>query len=401
MPPSRSSPARQRSLRDHNLGLALRLIAGSPDPISRAQIAQSTGVTRATASALAEELLAGGLLIERALPPTSRSGRPASGLELAPAGPGGLGIEINVDYVATTVVDLTGHVVHHEVHPGDQRLLAPDAVLQAAGRAAAEAARSVGLQLAGVAVAVPGLVSGGRVLLAPNLGWTNVDVLHGLRQERRLDGVPTTVGNEASFAALGEVSGSSQDFVHVTGEIGIGAGIVVGGSLYAGRHGWAGELGHVPVDPSGPRCRCGATGCLEVYAGQDALLRTAGRPGDPLATVADLTARAGRADPQALTALQEAASALGQALSGAINLLDLDEVVLGGCYSALARWVVPGITAELERRVLWSSLRPVRVRASEYGQEAAARGAARSVITRLLSEPGTWLVTRSLPQTRS
>jgi predicted NBD/HSP70 family sugar kinase len=393
MPPSRSRPARQRSLRTHNLGLALRLIADSPDPISRAQIAVSTGVTRATASALVEELLAGGLLVEEALPPTSRSGRPASGLQLAPGGPGGLGIEINVDYVATTVVDLTGRVVHHEVRSADQRGLAPEIVLKAAARAGAEAAK--GFQIAGVAVAVPGLVSDGRVLLAPNLDWHDVDVLRGLRRQRRLASLPIAVGNEASYAALGEVSATSQTFVHVSGEIGIGAGIVVDGDLYRGRNGWAGELGHLPVDLSGPRCRCGARGCLEVYAGQEALLRTAGRAS---CGIDELVALATQADPQVIDALRTAAAALGLALSGALNLLDLDEVVLGGCYAPLARWLVPGIAQELESRVLWSSLRPITLRASDYGTEAAVRGAARSVVARLLSDPEGWLVTRSLPR---
>lgn len=399
MPPSRSRPARQRSLRDHNLGLALRLIADSPDPLSRAQIAQTTGITRATASALAEELLLGGLLVEDALPRTARSGRPAFGLQLAPHGPGGLGIEINVDYLATAVVDLTGRVVHHEVRAGDQREESPEAVLRAAARAGAEAVRASGVEIAGVAVAVPGLVDDGRVLLAPNLGWHEVDALRVLRRHRRLGTVPVMVGNEASYAALGEVSASSQTFVHVSGEIGIGAGIVVEGELYGGRNGWAGELGHVLVDPAGPPCHCGASGCLEVYAGQEALLRAAGGPTRPGGPIDALVAGAAREDARALTALHVAGSALGRALSSALNLLDLDEVVLGGIYAPLAPWLVPGIQDELRRRVLWSSLRPVIVRASQHGSEAAVRGAARSVVSRLLSEPESWLVTRSLLQT--
>jgi predicted NBD/HSP70 family sugar kinase len=399
MTPSRPGPARQRSLRDHNLGLALRLIAASPEPLSRARIAHGIGVTRATASALAEELLAGGLLVEDALPPTARSGRPASGLQLAPGGPSGLGIEINVDHVATTVVDLTGRVVHHAVHPGDQRGPSAQAVLKAAARAGARAAR--GFQVAGVAVAVPGLVADGVVRLAPNLGWHDVDALAVLRRERYLADVPLELDNEASYAALGEVSATSRTFVHVSGDIGIGSGIVVDGELYRGRNGWAGELGHLPVHADGPRCRCGALGCLEVYAGQDALLRACGSRGRPAPSVQAVVERAASGDAPVLKALAAAASALGQALSGALNLLDVAEVVLGGSYAPLAPWLVPGIQEELQRRVLWSSLQPVAVRASAFGAEAAVRGAARSVVTRLLSEPEQWLVTRSLWQNAS
>ena len=115
MPASRSAtslgpgrPARQQSLRDHNLALALRVVADATGPVSRAQIASATGLTRATASTLVELLLAGGLLTETALLTAPGSGRPAVGLALAPGGLGGLGLEVNVDYLAVTVVDQIG-----------------------------------------------------------------------------------------------------------------------------------------------------------------------------------------------------------------------------------------------------------------------------------------------------
>lgn len=399
MPSSRSLPLRQRTLRDHNLGVALGLIAESATPLSRAQLAVRAGVTRATASTLAEQLIAGGLLTEEALPPTARSGRPAVGLHLSPNGPCGVGIEINVDYVAVAVANLNGELVQHAVHTGDQRGRSPAEIIRSATQASLVAVRSVGLPIAGVTVAVPGLVEAGRVLLAPNLGWRDVDVLQLLGRTWHRAGfpvVPITVDNEANCAAVGEVSDTSRNFLYVSGDIGIGAGIVLQGTLYRGSHGWAGEIGHLTVNPTGPPCPCGSNGCLEVYAGQEVLRRAAGA-GQASGTFAQLLAeRAERGDPAVLAALRTAALALGAAVASTINLVDLSEVVLGGSYAPLSAWLVPTVHAELNKRVVWSALRACTVRPSGRGSEGAVRGAARSVIARVLSEPETWLVTRSL-----
>ncbi|WP_410050109.1 ROK family protein, partial [Actinomadura sp. CNU-125] len=117
--------------------------------------------------------------------------------------------------------------------------------------------------------------------------------------------MPAEYDNEANLAALGELwfGGGTRlgDFVHVSGEIGIGAGIVVDGRVFRGAHGFAGELGHLVADPSGPSCPCGGRGCLEQIAGQDALLRAAGIPaGD--ASPAVLAGRLAAGDATALAA---------------------------------------------------------------------------------------------------
>jgi predicted NBD/HSP70 family sugar kinase len=297
------------------------------------------------------------------------------------------------------VVDLAGAVVHHQVRAGDQRQASPAEVLRAAGQLAADAvaaAAAVGVPVAGLEVALPGLVRDGRLLLAPNLGWQDVDVLALLRRTRRLAALPMTASNEADLAARGEVTADLRSFVHVSGEIGIGAGIVVDGELYGGSHGWAGELGHVTVDAGGPPCRCGARGCLEVYAGQEAVLRAAGLPSGGTALGgqgAALVEAAERGDRAALTALDAAAHALGTALSGVLNLLDLPVVVLGGTYALLAPWLSPAVEQELARRVLWSSYDRPQVRAAAHGPEAAVLGAARSVSARVLTAPERWFVT--------
>lgn len=347
-----SAPARQRSVRDHNLALALQVVADGARPVSRAQIAVATGVTRATASALVEDLLAADLVREVTLPPTSRSGRPATGIALSQGLLGGLGLEINVDYLAVTVVELDGAVVHQQVLRVDVPQQSPSEVLREARVLARRAARASGLRVLGMAVALPGLLEGDR-LLAPNLGWRDVDVRRLLRSR-----LPLVLDNEANFAALAEVTPSRQSFVHVSAEIGIGAGIVIDGQLFRGTRGWSGEIGHVTVDPDGPRCRCGARGCLEVYAGLQALSERG---------------------PDAV------AAALGTALAGVLNVLDVGTVVLGGAYAEQASALAPGIAAELAERVLWADLQLPEVLVARHGTGAAALGAATSVVRNALA----------------
>ena len=359
-------------MRAHNLALVLQMVANSPDRPSRAALAAATGLTRATVSALVDDLIAGGLLAELDPPPRTRAGRPAAGLALAPDGAAGLGLEINVDYLAACVVDLAGTPRHQLTTHADQRPLPPATALAQLGRlasAARAAAEADGLTLAGAALAVPGLVApDGLVRVAPNLGWQDVDAPALLSAVPALADLPITVDNEANLAALGELraDGGSPSFLYVSGEIGIGAGVVLDGELYRGVHGWSGEIGHVTVYPDGRPCRCGGNGCLEQYAGQEAMA----------------------ADPAG------AATALGIALSAAINLLDVDAVVLGGRYAAAFGWLREGIEAELKRRVLTADLAPVTLRAATLGEDAATRGAADAVIRAVRDDPAGWLARR-------
>ncbi|XXG07743.1 ROK family transcriptional regulator [Micromonospora sp. SH-82] len=407
-----SSPvgaARQSSLRELNLALVLGRIAAAGRPPSRADLAAETGLTRATVSAVVDDLIGGRLVTEADPAPRTGAGRPARGLVLAGDGPAGLGLEVNVDYLAACVVDLAGRVRHHTVRRADLRPATPaDALARLgdlAGRAEADARRQ-GLTLAGTVLGVPGLVGdGGRVRLAPNLGWRDVDVPALLR--RHLPALPPvagtpalTVENEANLAALGELDAGPDgpaSFLHISGEVGIGAGIVLDGALYRGARGWSGEIGHLPIQPDGPSCRCGGRGCLEQYAGQEAILTAAGLtwadlPADTAATrLADLAAAG---DPTTLGALHDAGTALGVAVASVVNLLDLDTVVLGGGYAPLAPWLVPTVRDQISRRVLTAAWSPVTVRPALLGPEAAVVGAAGSVVRRIVAEPSGWLSSR-------
>ncbi len=371
------SPVRQSGVRAHNLALVLRTVANSADPLSRAAVAGATGLTRATVSTLVDDLIAGALLSEVGPAPRNGAGRPAAGLRISPDGPAGLGLEINVDYRAACVVDLSGAVRHRLLEAGDQRPAGPAAALAGIARLAEQArelAERDGLTVAGAALAVPGLIAaGGVVKVAPNLGWQDVTI-----GERLPGGLPLAVDNEANLAALGELAAGDPpgSFVYVSGEIGIGAGIVLDGTLYRGVRGWSGEIGHIPIDPGGPECRCGARGCLEQYAGQEAMLRAAGVPDVAGLAGADLTT---------------AGTALGTALATVVNLLDVGTVVLGGIYAPLLPELRGPVQAEIGRRVLTSEWSPVTLRAASLGADAAMRGAAGAVLREVFDDPARWL----------
>ncbi|WP_370372350.1 ROK family protein [Catenulispora sp. GP43] len=387
------NPARQASIRNANLALLYGLILDAPAPLSRAALAAATGVTRATASALADALLEAGLVAEVSPPPATGAGRPAAGLVPAADGPAGLGLEINVDYLAACVVDLTGTVRATVISPGDQRGRAVPEVLADLADLARQAEAEAGLTVAGAAVAVPGLVEAphGRIRSAPNLVWRDVEI--GAELRRALPEAPfePVVGNEADFAALAEAHGVGSDpdagegdrdgagnganpppaltdFLYVSGEIGVGAGVILDRELFRGARGWAGEIGHVTVEPDGAQCRCGARGCLETVAGLEALRRD--RP-------------------------EAAASALGRAAAAAVNLFDLPAVVLGGVYARPEfAALVPGVEKALAEHVVSARWAPVAVHVSRRGTAAAVTGAATAVIRRVHADPAAWMAAR-------
>lgn len=389
-------PHTQQDMRRRNLAAVLYAVAEG-GPASRARVAGRIGLTRTAVSTLVDDLLAAGLLAEQGLGRSGAPGRPGTVLALSERGPCGLGAEIGVDHLAVAAVDLRGEVRARRAVDAANRNSAPGPVLERlAGlidQVTAELA-AAGLRPAGLCVAVPGLVARGttRVVMAPNLGWRDVDLADRLPPGAG----PVTVDNEANLGALAELWAGhpgcrTGDVLHVSAEIGIGSAILVDGRLLRGTRGFAGELGHVPVRQRGHPCGCGGRGCLEQYAGEEAVLRAVGMepraaidayPG-PGARIAMLAGRADAGDPVVRGALRAAGTDLGIALSGATSLLDPYAVVLGGALARLAPWLLPAVTAELDRRL---GDRP-DVLVSRLGADGPLLGAAHRVARAVLDDP--------------
>lgn len=390
--PSRA-PANQRSVRRHNLGVVLRHVA-EHGPRSRAAIAQETGLNKTTVSSLVGELIEFGLVRETEVELRGTVGRPALPVELSGRRVVGLGLEVGVDFLAVRAADLTGDERHRAFVAGDNRGRPVDDVLDDLARLASDALAAVreqDLLTAGAVVALPGLVdSDGRLLVAPNLGWTGVPVPELVGERLGRPPFPIQAENEANLGALAELwEGAGRefsDFIYISGELGVGAGIIVGGELFRGAHGFGGELGHTTVEREGELCACGNRGCLETRVALGALLRAAGL--DPGARVGELADRAQRGDERVLAALAAAGNWLGVAVASAANLLNPRGVVVGGYFATLGPWLIPGLRQELDARVLAAEWDAPRVVTSALGAEAAVRGASALALRRVFADPG-------------
>jgi predicted NBD/HSP70 family sugar kinase len=394
--------ANQRAVRKHNLGVVLRHVS-EHGPRSRATIALETGLNKTTVSSLVTELIGLDLLVERGLEQRGTVGRPGQVVELSGSGVVALGLEINVDYLAVRALDLTGAERHRSLDVRDNRRVQVSTVLDRLGALATgalDAVHTEGLRPVGATVALPGLVDAARgsLLVAPNLGWNEVAVVDELHERMSGPPFPLAADNEANLAALAELwEGTARglsDVLYVSGEIGVGAGIIVGGELFRGSQGFGGEFGHMTIDAGGRPCACGSRGCLETLAGLEPLLEMAGlEPTDAAGTtgsgepVSALATRARMGDQQALAALRDAGHWLGIGIASAANLLNFQAVVLGGFFAQLATWLAEPIARELETHVLASEWGVPRLLPSTLGPEAAVRGAAALSLRRVLSDP--------------
>ncbi|CAM4483704.1 ROK family protein [Nocardia ninae] len=378
-----SSPAHLRQVRAGNFQAVL--LAMLDGPASRAELAQRTGLTKATVASLVEPLLRQQILAEGAVVNTGR-GRPSRPLHFAAAGPVAIGAEINVRHLAVTAQRLDGSTEFEQRIEADNRGAAAADIMTRLADLIRTAIAACGRDPLGIGLAVPGIVQDGTVVHTPN-----VPGLNGIRPGDQLAadlGRPATnvaVDNEANLAALAHVWPhrlSGDDFVYVSGDVGIGAGIVVGGAMFRGRSGFAGELGHVAIERRGRPCPCGNHGCVEQYAGLHAILRTAGKR-----DLAALLRALDQGDTRALAAVEGAGEALGAALASLINICDVATVVLGGSYAALFDHLAPGVRTELDTGVLAAARRPTQLTSSAFGSAAVTRGAAALITRRCCLEP--------------
>jgi predicted NBD/HSP70 family sugar kinase len=400
MPSEIREPMRHAAMRERNLAVLLRVIAAH-QPVTRARLAALTGFTKTTVSNLIAVLAEAGLVHDGDMLHEGDRGRPGIGVAVNGAGAAGLGLEVNVDYLAAAVLDLGRRVRYRLLVAADNRDRRPDEIALALARLARQAADSAaeqGLPVIGATVALPGMIDHDGMFRAPNFAWHDVPAAAFTDLGLSALKLPTRAENEANLAALGELwfgAGRADlgDFVHVSGEIGVGAGVVLGGRVFQGAHGYAGELGHLQVDPAGEQCACGARGCLERIAGRDAILRAAGL-GDsladnavagPLEPLSALTALLDAGDPAATGAVGRAGDALGRALTAVVKVLDPDTIVLGGVFSALARWTTPSVEAALRDGGLYGQVPAVVV--SSLGENAAVLGAAGQVIEHVHADP--------------
>jgi predicted NBD/HSP70 family sugar kinase len=387
----------QAEVRRRNLSRMLReLHLGGP--MSRSELAGGLGLNRSTVASLVGELVARGLVQERRPRKivAQAPGRPSPVVELRADGPAALAIDLSTDWIGAAVIGLGASVISlarhdrplSETDPAEvvdelHHLVAP--MLERSGGAPAVVA---------IGVSVPGAVRAldGHLHHAPNLGWRDVPMGDLIRNRFTELNVPVFVGNDADLAASAEhLRGSgrgSNDFICLWGEGGIGAGLVVGGRSLTGSAGYAGEVGHMAIDPDGYLCHCGARGCWDAQVGEESLLRRSGRdPRGGTVAVADLLSAADRGDAVALAALADSGRWLGIGLAGLINIFNPTRVALGGLHARILPYVREAVVRELDARAMAASRAMVELTTVALGANTLLLGAAELALAPTLYDP--------------
>jgi predicted NBD/HSP70 family sugar kinase len=329
--------------REINRQIVLNLVR-EHQPISRADLARRMRVGRGMVTSLVSELLSDGSIYEGATVDVPRGRRP---MMLHVRTHDRLVIAIDVRFSRTYVMlsDFSGTPIALEAF---DTVVDPEALVVALARRIPrllKAHRAAG-KCNGIGLVVPGMVDQrtGRVLNAPQLGWKDVDVRDELASAT---GFEVQIENAPIACALAQMwlgqpgDDAPRDFVYVTVSDGVGTGVVVNGEVMRGHHNTAGEFGHVPIDPRGPHCLCGARGCLEAFTSNLATLsRYLGHPFSPTGTrqllqesgltINDVIARARSGDRRARHALEDTARHLGVGLSVIVNTLNPGQIFVGG-----------------------------------------------------------------------
>lgn len=392
-------PAEQFDVRRGNLSVVLRRLR-EEGPRSRARLAEETGLTKATVSVLVADLVRRGLLREGGPPASRGSGRPGLDYELHDR-VYGIGAEVSVDYLSVIVLDLRGEVRARQRVGYDVPRASREATLDALADLVRRAMAEVPGRPAGLTLAAPGNVdpTTGRVDYAPRIGWYDAPVAAPLASLLDDPTLRVEVENDVKLAAIAEhalgAAAGTADLAYLSGEMGVGAGVIAAGRLIRGTRGHAGEIGHLPLNPEPAPCACGRTGCWETMVGLGALLDLAADPDDPVhdpqrdleERLAVIVERALAGDRRTLAALDQVATGLGLGASVLINMMNPAVLVLGGYFAVLGDHLLAGARREIAARVVAADADGCRVELSRLGFDAAALGGAHAALDRVFTDP--------------
>lgn len=395
----------QTLLREMNLAAIMNYVRERA-PVSRTALARATGLNKTTVSSLVRELIDQGFLHE-VNTWSNGIGRPAVLLELNPQAGCIISCEIGVDFILVARANFSGEIVwrHQE---RTQPELGQDAIMQrvlALLQRAIEPQSGCRNRLLGMAIGIPGLIDQetGTVLFAPNLGWQNIPVRDMLRAE--FD-IPLFVDNEANLAALGEyyfgAAAGYDEVLYISDGVGLGGGIVRNGRLFKGATGFAGEFGHMTMNPNGLECRCGNRGCWETQVSQRALfrlIREAIESGQPTIipklvngdldrlSIAAVVQAAQDDDGVALEALATVGRHLGIGIANLVNALNPKLVVFGGILSPAWDHLAPAIQEEMHHRALRWNDSAAKLVLARHGFDACVMGGIAMLYYALLTQP--------------
>lgn len=394
----------QEDLRNHNLSVVLDTLLRAEKPMSRADLAKETGLTKATLSLLASMLIDSGVVQEGEPVVSTTYGRPSTPLEIHGGSIAGIGLQINTDGYGCLALDLNGDTLGQEWVSEDMTGTDPYEIfakLDAMTFPLESRLKRRGCKVVGAGLALPGIVTDDMwLLVARNLGWENVNLTR-FNVVRRLDVV---AGNEAKMAAIAQIPGYATErasflnvvdrtdsFIYLSTDIGIGGAVVRDGEVAMGSHGFAGEIGHLSVAMDGPLCSCGRHGCLEAFAGRRALVEAAGiaEDGDATSSEAiDMFLQRWRAgDSDVAKVVDQAADALVSAIASAVNLVDVDTVLLGGLWTHFGDELATVLEGRLRSEILGYPNVKIRVFVPPVALHPSLYGAAEMGLRRFIENP--------------
>ncbi len=395
-PPSRSGPITgdQRFVKNINRMALLRMVRDTPG-LSRADLADRSGLTRSTVSLITKELIDEGWLVADDALVTGSVGRRPTPLRLAGERLILLGAELGPDAIRVVTTSVQGKViesVHAALSSRDPDAVCHQLVEMITGLASSVA--RAGHTLLGIGVGLPGAVdtASGVLQMAPNIGWRNVQVgrvLGAQMAQAGLDRVPVYYQNEADLAAIGEAEfgdrPAEDPMVFVSCEVGVGSGIILNGALFTGATGSAGEIGHTTLVIEGARCACGRLGCAEAYVGLKAIAAAAGCLGVHGIDRERLTAMIRTNASPATEAFAAAGRHLGVLLQNVWTTFNPQTIVLGGETVNLGGSAfLDTVTTVLRRYAHAADLPMPALRVARYGELASAVGGAAFVLHALL-----------------
>jgi predicted NBD/HSP70 family sugar kinase len=387
----------QAEVRHHNLSVVLRRVH-TEGAVSRSELTRATGVNRSTTAALVAALARAGLVREE-IPRTHRSaGRPSPMVLPVPERAQVIALEVGVERIRAERVGLGGTVLAERtlLPPTDGPAAFEATVARLAGlvESLGEPAAAEG-NCTGIGIAVPGLVrrADGLVRFAPNLQWTDEPLAAALSERLAppWSRVPIAVGNDADLGALGEhARGAARgydDFVYISANVGVGGGLFCGGRPLPGQRGYAGEIGHMIVNPQGRQCRCGARGCWETEIGTDVIIEAAGLQVPYDHSLSGVVEAAAGGDERAVRALDDAARWLAIGLGNLAAVLSPRLVIFGGGLQDIYEATFDQIERYSATTGLARSRAPYTHRRSALAHRAPLVGAAELAMAPLLDDP--------------
>lgn len=371
---------------------------------SRSELAARTGLYRQTIGSLVRQLERRGLVKEERVPSSGALGRPSLLVRAQAKSVSVLAIDIEVDTVGLGLVGLGGRLLDARRWPWNRRHVSPErAINKIAGAVAQFLAETDTTPIVAISAAIVGVVrqADGLVRTAPDLGWFEVPLAEMLSGSLGMN-VPIHVGNEAYLGALAEylrgAAVGETDVLYLSGEVGIGGGVIIGGTPLVGADGYAGEIGHMVVNVNGIRCHCGALGCWGTEVGEGALFRRARRSLSRQRNIAEIIAQAKAGEPTAVQAIVSSGRWLGIGLASLVNVFNPRAVVLGGLHGRLYPLIEQVVLEELEHRASAAAREHLSIRPGSLGVNAPLIGAGEVGLSAVLADPTcTWA--QDVPET--